>query len=149
METIYIAVIELIVMYASYAWAPAASKLGMRKMLDTLQRSVALKTRLTYRTVSLHSTLILSRLLFLNIRAKKTAWLYKVKREKQLEDKFTNRKLPEKSMDFCKLPHPVHTSKIGFGSIEDLDLTSMEQSPLSGRTFILTVAKLKTKSMPR
>ncbi|GBP72191.1 Putative 115 kDa protein in type-1 retrotransposable element R1DM [Eumeta japonica] len=41
--TIYVAVMEPIVMYASCAWAPAARKLGIRKILDTLQRSIALK----------------------------------------------------------------------------------------------------------
>ncbi|GBP28046.1 Putative 115 kDa protein in type-1 retrotransposable element R1DM [Eumeta japonica] len=42
-RTIYVALIEPIVVYASCAWTPAASKLDVRKMLDALQRSVALK----------------------------------------------------------------------------------------------------------
>ncbi|GBP88699.1 Putative 115 kDa protein in type-1 retrotransposable element R1DM [Eumeta japonica] len=60
-KTIYVAVIEPIVMYASCAWAPTTKKLGVRKMLDALQRSVALKACRAYRTVSLHSALILAR----------------------------------------------------------------------------------------
>ncbi|GBP43535.1 Retrovirus-related Pol polyprotein from type-1 retrotransposable element R1 [Eumeta japonica] len=36
-RTIYFAVIEPIVMCVSYAWAPAASKIGVRKMLDALR----------------------------------------------------------------------------------------------------------------
>ncbi|GBP65867.1 Putative 115 kDa protein in type-1 retrotransposable element R1DM [Eumeta japonica] len=49
-RTIYAAAIEPIVMYASCAWAPATKKLGVRKMLDALQRSVALKACRAYRT---------------------------------------------------------------------------------------------------
>ncbi|GBP24847.1 Putative 115 kDa protein in type-1 retrotransposable element R1DM [Eumeta japonica] len=59
-RTIYVAAIEPIVMYASCAWAPATKKLGVRKMLDALKRSVALKACRDYRTVSLHSALILA-----------------------------------------------------------------------------------------
>ncbi|GBP54225.1 Putative 115 kDa protein in type-1 retrotransposable element R1DM [Eumeta japonica] len=56
---ICVAVIELIVMYASCDWVSAASKLGIGKILDALERSVALKACRAYRTVSLHSELIL------------------------------------------------------------------------------------------
>ncbi|GBP78444.1 Putative 115 kDa protein in type-1 retrotransposable element R1DM [Eumeta japonica] len=66
-RTIYITVIEPTVLYASCAWAPATGKLGVRKMLDAVQRSVALKACRAHRTVSLHSALILSRLLPLDI----------------------------------------------------------------------------------
>ncbi|GBP10273.1 Putative 115 kDa protein in type-1 retrotransposable element R1DM [Eumeta japonica] len=54
-KMIYVVVIEPIVLYVSCAWAPATSKLGVTKMLDALQRSVALKACRAYRTVSLHS----------------------------------------------------------------------------------------------
>ncbi|GBP96814.1 Putative 115 kDa protein in type-1 retrotransposable element R1DM [Eumeta japonica] len=50
-RTIYITVIEPIVLYASCAWAPATRKLGVRKMLDAVQRSVALKACRAHRTV--------------------------------------------------------------------------------------------------
>ncbi|GBP74831.1 Putative 115 kDa protein in type-1 retrotransposable element R1DM [Eumeta japonica] len=62
-RTIYITVIGPIVLYASCAWAPATRKLSVRKMLDAVQRSVALKACRAHRTVSLHSVLILSKLL--------------------------------------------------------------------------------------
>ncbi|GBP98475.1 hypothetical protein EVAR_59901_1 [Eumeta japonica] len=44
-RTIYITVIEPTVLYASCAWAPATGKLGVRKMLDAVQRSVAFGRR--------------------------------------------------------------------------------------------------------
>ncbi|GBP14607.1 Putative 115 kDa protein in type-1 retrotransposable element R1DM [Eumeta japonica] len=106
-RTIYITVIEPIVLYASCAWVPATRKLGMRKMLDAVQRSVALKACRAHRTVSLHSTLILSRLLPLDIRVKEAAWLYEVKRGKDLGDTFVDREL-EKPVYFGDLPHPAH-----------------------------------------
>ncbi|GBP79458.1 Putative 115 kDa protein in type-1 retrotransposable element R1DM [Eumeta japonica] len=109
-RTIYIAVIEPIVMYASCAWAPAARKLGVRKTLDALQRSIALKACRAYRSVSLHSALILARLLPLNIQVREVAKLYKVKRGKELEDIFADQEL-ERLVDLQTLPpHPAHTS---------------------------------------
>ncbi|GBP96905.1 Putative 115 kDa protein in type-1 retrotransposable element R1DM [Eumeta japonica] len=92
-RTIYITVIEPIVLYASCAWAPATRKLGVRKMLDAVQRSVALKACRAHRTVSLHSALILARLLPLDIRVREAAWLYEVKRGKDLGDTFVDREL--------------------------------------------------------
>ncbi|GBP57367.1 hypothetical protein EVAR_27397_1 [Eumeta japonica] len=82
-----------IVLYASCAWAPATGKFGVRKMLDVVQRSVALKACRAHHTVSLHGALILSRLLPLDIRVKEAAWLYEVKRGKDLGDIFVDREL--------------------------------------------------------
>ncbi|GBP23735.1 hypothetical protein EVAR_13691_1 [Eumeta japonica] len=54
MRTIYITVIEPIVLYTSWAWraTPATGKLGVRKMLDAVQRSVAFKACRAHRSVS-------------------------------------------------------------------------------------------------
>ncbi|GBP26465.1 Putative 115 kDa protein in type-1 retrotransposable element R1DM [Eumeta japonica] len=120
-RTIYITVIEPIVLYASCAWAPATKKLGVRKMLDAVQRSVALKACRAHRTVSLHSALILSMLLPLDIKMREAAWLYEVKRGKDLGDTFVDREL-EIPVYFGDLLHPAHEPDIGYESIEDLDL---------------------------
>ncbi|GBP45066.1 Putative 115 kDa protein in type-1 retrotransposable element R1DM [Eumeta japonica] len=128
-RTIY--VIEPIVMYASYAWAPAARKLGVRKMLDALQRGIALKACRAYRMVSLYSTLILARLLPLDIRVRKAAKLCEVKRLKELGDICADREL-ERPVDFRELPHPVHTPEFGFESIEDLDPPTMDRLAIVG-----------------
>ncbi|GBP51310.1 Putative 115 kDa protein in type-1 retrotransposable element R1DM [Eumeta japonica] len=90
-RTIYITVIEPIVLYTSCDWAPATGKLGVRKMLDAVQRSVALMACRAHRTVSLHSTLILSSLLPLDIRVREAVWLYEMKRGKDLGDTFVDR----------------------------------------------------------
>ncbi|GBP54616.1 hypothetical protein EVAR_35878_1 [Eumeta japonica] len=57
------------------------------------KQSVALKACRAHRTVSLHSTLILSRLLSLDIIMKEASWLYEVKRGKDLGDTFGDREL--------------------------------------------------------
>ncbi|GBP86457.1 hypothetical protein EVAR_67497_1 [Eumeta japonica] len=71
-DHIYISVIEPIVLYVSCAWAPVTRKLGVQKILNAVQRSVALKACQAHRTVSLHSATILSRLLPLDIRIRET-----------------------------------------------------------------------------
>ncbi|GBP39695.1 hypothetical protein EVAR_25519_1 [Eumeta japonica] len=83
-RTIYITVIESIVLYASCAWAPATP---------------------AHRTVSLHTALFLSRLLPLKIRAREAAWLYEVKCGKDLGDTFVDREL-ERPVYFGDLPQP-------------------------------------------
>ncbi|GBP48765.1 hypothetical protein EVAR_32785_1 [Eumeta japonica] len=76
-------------------------------MLGAVQSSVALKACRAHRTVSLHSALILSRLLPLNMRVREAAWLYEVKRGKDLGDTFVDREL-ERPVYFGDLPHPAH-----------------------------------------
>ncbi|GBP32083.1 Putative 115 kDa protein in type-1 retrotransposable element R1DM [Eumeta japonica] len=115
-RTIYVAMIESIVMYASCVWVPAARKLGVRKMFDALQRSIALKACRAYQTVSLHSALILARLLPLDIRVMEAAKVYEVKRGKELRDICANQEL-ERPVVFRELLHPRNAPKFGFESI--------------------------------
>ncbi|GBP60064.1 hypothetical protein EVAR_7057_1 [Eumeta japonica] len=66
-------------------------------MLDAVQRSVALKACRAHCTVFLHSALILSRLFPIDIKARKVAGLYEVKRGKDLRDTFVDRELEKPS----------------------------------------------------
>ncbi|GBP16358.1 hypothetical protein EVAR_9948_1 [Eumeta japonica] len=100
-------------------------------MLDALQRSVVLKVCRAYRTVSLHSALILARLLPLDIRMREVAWLYEVKRGKHLRDICTDWEL-ESPVDFCELPHPAHILELEFESVEDLDPTTIDRLAIVG-----------------
>ncbi|GBP60479.1 Putative 115 kDa protein in type-1 retrotransposable element R1DM [Eumeta japonica] len=109
-RTIYITVIEPIVLYASCAWTLATRKLGV---------------------LSLHSALILSRLLPLDIRVREVAWLYEVKRGKDLGDTFVDRKL-ERPVYFGDLPHPAHVPEIGYESVEDLDSQTVDRLAVVG-----------------
>ncbi|GBP14592.1 Putative 115 kDa protein in type-1 retrotransposable element R1DM [Eumeta japonica] len=123
-RTVHITVTEPIILYASCTWARATEKLGVRKMLDAVQRIVALKACLVHRTVSLHSALILSRLLPLDIRVREAAWLYKVKCGKDLGDTFVDREL-EKPVYFGDLSHPAHVPDIRYESVEDMDCQTL------------------------
>ncbi|GBP46525.1 hypothetical protein EVAR_45945_1 [Eumeta japonica] len=83
-------------LYASCVWAPATKKLGVRKMLDAVQRSIALEALRAHRTVSLHSVLIFSRLLAIDIRLEILVY-------------------------FGDLLHPAHLPEIGYESVDDFD----------------------------
>ncbi|GBP73887.1 Putative 115 kDa protein in type-1 retrotransposable element R1DM [Eumeta japonica] len=130
-RTIYITVIEPIVLYASCTWAPATRKLGVQKMLDAVQRSVALKACWANSIMSLHSTLILVGLLFLDIRLREAAWLYEMKRGKDLGDNFVHREF-ERLVYFGDLPHPAHVPKIGHESVEDMDSQTLDRLAVVG-----------------
>ncbi|GBP90791.1 Putative 115 kDa protein in type-1 retrotransposable element R1DM [Eumeta japonica] len=119
---------------AKATWAPSESggrKLGVRKMLDAVQRSVALKVCRAHRTVSLHSALIPSRLLPLDIRVREAAWLYEVKRGKDIGDTFVDREL-ERPVYFGDFPHPAHVPEIGYESVEDLDSQTVDHLAVVG-----------------
>ncbi|CAK1578889.1 unnamed protein product [Parnassius mnemosyne] len=79
-RTIYVAVVELIILYAASAWATASEKITFQKQLNVIQRGFAQKMCKTYRTVSLNATLLLSRLLPLDLRVQEAASVYKAKK---------------------------------------------------------------------
>ncbi|GBP24118.1 Probable RNA-directed DNA polymerase from transposon BS [Eumeta japonica] len=143
-RTIYITVIELTVLYASCAWAPATGKLGVRKMLNVVQRSIALKACRAHRTVSLHSALILSRLLPLEIRVREAAWLYEVKRGKDLGDTFVHREI-ERPVYFGDLPHPAHVPEFGYESVEDLDSQTVDRLAVVGPQIYTNGSRIEGK----
>ncbi|GBP65854.1 hypothetical protein EVAR_85122_1 [Eumeta japonica] len=82
-------------------------------------------------TVSLHSALILARLLPLDIRVREAARLYEVKRGRELGDVCADREL-ERPVDFCNLLHPAHTPEFGLEIVEDLDPLTMDRLAFVG-----------------
>ncbi|GBP19504.1 hypothetical protein EVAR_102051_1 [Eumeta japonica] len=98
-----------------------------------------------HRTVSLHSALILLRLLLLDIRVREAAWLYKVKRGKDLGDTFVHGEL-ERPVYFGDLPHPAHVPEIVYESVEDLDFQTMDRLAVVGPPNS-TTAELRAKSV--
>ncbi|GBP85095.1 Putative 115 kDa protein in type-1 retrotransposable element R1DM [Eumeta japonica] len=121
-RTKYITVIEPIVLYASCAWAPATRKLGC----------------------PLHSALILARLLPLDIRVREAAWLYEVKRGKDLGDTFVDREL-ERPVYFGDLPHPAHVPEIGYESVEDLDPQTVDRFAVVGPRIFTDGSRIEGK----
>ncbi|GBP00870.1 hypothetical protein EVAR_50151_1 [Eumeta japonica] len=119
-------------------------KLGVRKMLDAVQRSVALKACRAHRTVSLHSALILSRLLPLDIRVREAAWLYEVKRGKDLGDTFVDREL-ERPVYFGDLLHPARVPEIGYESVENLDSQTVDRLAVVGPQIYTDGSRIEGK----
>ncbi|GBP79528.1 hypothetical protein EVAR_89894_1 [Eumeta japonica] len=113
-------------------------------MLDAVQRSVALKACRAFRTLSLHSALILSRLLPIDIRVREVAWLYEVKRGKDLGDTFVNREL-EKPVCFGNLPHPAHVPEIGYESVQDLDSQTVDRLAVVGPQIYTDGSRIEGK----
>ncbi|GBP15240.1 hypothetical protein EVAR_92241_1 [Eumeta japonica] len=100
-------------------------------MLDAVHRSITLKECRAHHTVSLHSVLILSGLLPLDIRAREGAWLFEVKRGKDLGDTFVGREL-EKPVYFGELPHPARVPEMGYESVENLDSQALDRLAVVG-----------------
>ncbi|XP_063833265.1 uncharacterized protein LOC135082400 [Ostrinia nubilalis] len=119
-RTIYVATVEPIIMYAAAAWAPASSKLGVQKLLSTVQRGFAQKLCKSYRTVSLHSALALAGILPLDLRIQEAAALYFARRGSPppvLGDRET-----ESVVGFAVAPHPAEHMSLEFVSLVDQHL---------------------------
>ncbi|KAL0817996.1 hypothetical protein ABMA28_008538 [Loxostege sticticalis] len=117
---IYNATIEPIIMYAAPAWAPAAEKIGVRKLLDSVQRGFAQKLCKSYRTVSLHSALTLAGILPLDLRIQEAAALYETKRGSPLPE--LGDRETESRVGFAETPHPAMHMDIRFERLEDQSL---------------------------
>ncbi|CAK1594233.1 unnamed protein product [Parnassius mnemosyne] len=120
-RTIYVSVVEPIVLYAASVWASASQKISIQKHLNTLQRGFAQKICKAYRTVSLNSALILTGLLPLDIRLREAARLYEAKRGKPQEDILGDRKVEVKEL-FIEADHPAKEEEITFSTIEAAEI---------------------------
>ncbi|KAJ2940791.1 hypothetical protein O0L34_g14908 [Tuta absoluta] len=118
-KTIYTAAVEPVVLYAASAWAPAANKLGIRKKLNSVQRSFAQKMCKAYRTTSLNSTLVLAGLLPLDLRIHEVAMLYKTK--KGVPHPALGDREVERPGSALKAPHPASKTKLKLERLEDIE----------------------------
>ncbi|KAL0821383.1 hypothetical protein ABMA28_005969 [Loxostege sticticalis] len=117
---IYIAAVEPIILYAASAWAPAADKIGVQKLLNSVQRGFAQKLCKSYRTVSLHSALTLAGILPLDLRIQEAAALYETKRGSPLPE--LGDRETESRVGFAETPHPALHMDIIFERLEDQSL---------------------------
>lgn len=143
-RTIYVAVIEPIIMYAASVWAPAAKKLTIRKQLDTVQRGFAQKICRSYRTVSLSASLILARLIPLDLRIQEVAALYEAKRGKPLDQVIGDREL-EARVSFLKAPHPETAIEIDFQCLENLQPDTLKEYDIKGPMIFTDGSKIEGK----
>lgn len=124
-KTIYAAVIEPIVMYASSVWAPATEKIMVQKPLNALQRGFAQKICKSYRTVSLNASLILSGLLPLDLRIREAAQLYEAK--KGILGEVWGDLQIEEQVSFLCAPHPAEETEVDFVCLEDALPSTLEE----------------------
>ncbi|XP_052742931.1 uncharacterized protein LOC128198962 [Bicyclus anynana] len=118
-KTIYVSVIEPIVLYGASIWAPAAQKLTIQKHLNAIQRGFALKILKAYRTVSLTAALALAGLVPLDLRVQEAASLFIAKRGKPQGE--IAELAVEKKKRFFDLPHPACEIEINFDKVNDMD----------------------------
>ncbi|CAH2218229.1 jg18388 [Pararge aegeria aegeria] len=143
-RTMYVSVIEPIILYAASVWAPAVKKIGVQKHLNTIQRGFAQKICKSYRTVSLHSALLLAGLIPLDLRVHEHADLYEAKRGRPILCLPDDREL-ERRVSFMTAEHPARDIEIGFSCLEDLEPATVEKYQLKGQLIFTDGSKIEGK----
>lgn len=115
MRLLYLVTVEPVVLYAASAWAPAADRKFVRARLDHITRMFALKISRAHRTTSLVSSVLISRIIPLDLRLREQARLYEIKRGKPFEE-LPGRKL-EMRINPCQRLHPAERKHVVFTSI--------------------------------
>lgn len=143
-RTIYVAVIEPIIMYASSAWAAAAKKITVQNYLNAVQRGFAQKICKAYRTVSLNAALILTGLLPLDLRIQESAQLYEAKRGRPLEEILGDRSVEEK-VCFMQALHPAEETEVVFQCLEDMLPETVAKFNIRGPQIFTDGSKIEGK----
>ncbi|CAF4950863.1 unnamed protein product [Pieris macdunnoughi] len=113
--TIYTAVVEPIIMYASAVWAKEVGKVCLRKKLENIQRSFAQKIARCYKTVSCGAATVLAGILPLDLRIKEAAELYEARTERNVDP---DDEQIESRTPYHKLPHPMDRPSIKYSDAE-------------------------------
>lgn len=142
-RTIYVAVVEPIILYAASVWAPATGKLKVQQQLNTVQRGFAQKIIKSYRTVSLSAALTLSGLLPLDMRIRENAQLYEAKRGKPQEI-LRGRKV-ERRVCYLQAPHPAKEIAVDFVCLENMQPENLEHHQVSGACIFTDGSKIEGK----
>lgn len=143
-RTIYVSVIEPIVLYAASAWSPSAEKIMVRNQLDSLQRGFAQKICKAYRTVSLTSALVLTGLLPLDLRIQEAALLFKIKKGYS-EDLIPPGRDVERKVEPTLSPHPAQLITTEYERLEDLDPETLESHKITGPQIYTDGSKIEGK----
>ncbi|XP_072948186.1 uncharacterized protein [Epargyreus clarus] len=141
-RTIYVAVIEPIVTYASSVWFQATDLQMNKSQLEALQRGFAQKTCKAYRTVSLTAALVLSGLLPLDLRIHESASLYRAKKNISLDYIPPGRKL-ERMVRHEDLPHPSTLTTINYQVLESVDPQTMATHRVVGPQIYTDGSKIE------
>lgn len=130
-RTIYVAVIEPIVLYAANVWAPATELQLTKKQLNALQRGFAQKICRAYRTVSLTSATVLSGTIPLDLRIQESASLYRIKRGFSLDYLPPGKEL-ERDVPYLDQPHPSKLISVNYELLESGDSGSSLIGEITG-----------------
>lgn len=143
-KTIYVAVIEPIVLYAASVWSPAVEKLMVRKQLNSLQRGFAQKICKSYRTVSLTSALILAGQLPLDLRVQEAATLFKIKKG-YTEDFLPPGREVESAVGYLQNPHPSELTPTEYERLDDLEPETLNSLQVKGPQIYTDGSKIEGK----
>ncbi|XP_052741604.1 uncharacterized protein LOC128198763 [Bicyclus anynana] len=143
-RTIYVAVIEPIVLYAGSVWYPATELQMIRDLLNGLQRGYAQKICKAYRTVSLTSALVLSGLLPLDIRVQEAAQLYLAKKGKSKDFLPPGREM-EQWVHYLDQPHPSTLTETNYEILETLDEETINSHHVTGPIIYTDGSKIDGK----
>ncbi|XP_046977642.1 uncharacterized protein LOC124543462 [Vanessa cardui] len=143
-RTIYVAVIEPIVLYAASVWSPAVEKLMIQSKLNSLQRGFAQKICKAYRTVSLTSALILSGQLPLDLRVKEAATLFKIKKGYCVDLIPPGREI-ERRVGPLQNPHPSQLITTEYACLESLDPQTLDEHHIVGPLIFTDGSKIEGK----
>ncbi|KAJ2947205.1 hypothetical protein O0L34_g16913 [Tuta absoluta] len=141
--TIYVAVVEPIILYASGVWGEASNKISIQKHLNVVQRGFAQKICKAYRTVSLNAALTMSGLLPLDMRVRECAQLYRAKRGEHLS--LLGDGEVEKRTSYLKAPHPAREPDVCFGMLEDTEPHTLEKHQIEGPQIFTDGSKIEGK----
>lgn len=130
-RTIYVAVIEPIMMYGANVWGKAAELQMNRKRLEAIQRGFAQKICKAYRTTSLTSVQILSGTLPLDLRIQEAVTLYKAKKGIATDYLPPGRNLEER-VKFIDLPHPATQITTEYELLEDMNPQTQHERNITG-----------------
>nr|XP_034833570.1 uncharacterized protein LOC117990212 [Maniola hyperantus] len=142
-RTMYVAVIEPIILYASNVWAPAANKITVQKYLNTVQRGFAQKMCKAYRTVSLNAAIVLTGTIPLDLRALETKELYEAKRGKP-QSIIGDREV-ETKVCFLEAVHPAREAIEDFVCLEDLSAETIGENSINGLSIFTDGSKIDGK----
>lgn len=142
-RTMYVAVVEPIIMYAASAWAGETNKISIQKQLNAVQRGFAQKIIRSYRTVSLNSALVLSGLLPLDMRVREAAQLYEAKRGKPQET--LHGREVEKRVCSLEALHPAKAVEVEFVCLEDMQPQTLADHKIRGTRIFTDGSKIEGK----
>ncbi|CAK1553159.1 unnamed protein product, partial [Leptosia nina] len=137
-KTIYLAVIEPIILYASPAWGDAANKVSIKTKLKQIQRKFAIKIIKAYKTVSYEASIAIAGLLPLDLKIGEILKLYKIK--KGIENAYKDVE-PEIKIDYKLKPHPAKENRLKFRSI----ITEKELNEINGVKIFTDGSKIEGK----